>query len=67
MGLETFTQQFKQDYILDEMEINFKKPIFIQDDLITSKVQKNSETDFTISIQTTEKESALIKIKFKNK
>ena len=49
------------------MEINFKKPIFIQDDLITSKVQKNSETDFTISIQTTEKESALIKIKFKNK
>ena len=67
MGLETFTQQFKQDYILDEMEINFKKPVFIQDDLIISKIQKNSETDFTISIQTTEKESALIKIKFKNK
>ena len=66
-AMETFTQQFKQDYILDEMEINFKKPVFIQDNLITSKIQKNSKTDFTISIQTIEKESALIKIKFKNK
>ena len=63
--MEIFTQQFKQDYILDEMEINFKKPIFIQDNIVTAKVQKNSDTDFTISIGTSEKEAALIKTSFK--
>ena len=63
--METFTQQFKQNYILDEMEINFKKPIFIQDNIVTAKVQKNSDTDFTVSIGTPEKEAALIKTSFK--
>lgn len=63
-AMETFTQQFKQNYVLDEMEINFKKPIFIQDNTITAKVQNNTETDFTISIGTTEKEAALIKVLF---
>ena len=66
-AMETFTQQFKQDYILDEMEINFKKPVFIQDNIITAKVQNNSETDFIISIETTEKEAALIKATFKKR
>ena len=66
-AMETFTQQFKQDYILDEMEINFKKPVFIQDNIVTAKVQNNSETDFTISIGTPEKEAALVKASFKQK
>lgn len=66
-AMETFTQQFKQDHILDEMEINFKKPVFIQDNIVTAKVQNNSETDFTISIGTPEKEAALVKARFKQK
>ena len=66
-AMETFTQQFKQDYILDEMEINFRKPIFIQDTTVIAKVQNNSEIDFTISIGTPEKEAALIKATFKLK
>ena len=66
-AMETFTQQFKQDHILDEMEINFKKPVFIQDNIVTAKVQNNSETDFTISIGTPEKEAALVKASFKQK
>lgn len=64
-AMETFTQQFKQDHILDEMEINFKKPVFIQDNIVTAKVQNNSETDFTISIGTQDKEAALVKASFK--
>ena len=49
------------------MEINFKKPVFIQDNIVTAKVQNNSETDFTISIGTPEKEAALVKASFKQK
>ena len=49
------------------MEINFKKPVFIQDNIVTAKIQKNSETDFTISIGTPEKEAALVKASFKQK
>ena len=64
-AMETFDEQFKKDSLLDEMKINFKKPVFKQDNIITAKVQKNSETDFTISIGTPEKEAALIKASFK--
>lgn len=66
-AMETFDEQLKKDFILDEMEINFKKPVFKQDDIITAKVQKNIDTDFTISIGTLEKEAALIKVKFNKK
>jgi acyl-ACP thioesterase len=66
-AMETFEEQFKKNFILDEMEINFKKPVFKQDDIITAKVQKNSGTNFTISIGTQEKEAALIKALFKQK
>ena len=66
-AMETLDEQFKKNFILDEMEINFKKPIFKQDNIITSKVQNNSETDFTISIGTPEKEAALVKTKFLQK
>lgn len=65
-AMETFTTQFKQEYFLNEMEINFKKPTFEQDKIIT-KTQKNSETNFTISIGTQEKESALIRVNFTKK
>ena len=64
-AMETFDEEFKKNFILDEMEINFKKPVFKQDNIITAKVQKNSDTDFTISIGTPEKEAALIKTSFK--
>ncbi|WP_413853737.1 acyl-[acyl-carrier-protein] thioesterase [Candidatus Ruminimicrobium bovinum] len=63
-AMETFTPQFKKDYSLNEMEINFKKPVFIEDNTVTAKVQNNSETDFTISMGTPEKEAALVKILF---
>ena len=66
-AMETFDEQFKKDFVLDEMEINFKKPVFKQDNIITAKVQKNSDTNFTISIGTSEKEAALINIKFNKK
>ena len=66
-AMETFEEQFKKDFVLDEMEINFKKPFFKQDDTITAKVQKNYDTDFTVSIGTKEKEAALINIKFRKK
>jgi acyl-ACP thioesterase len=66
-AMETFEEQFKKDFVLDEMEINFKKPVFKQDDTITAKVQKNYDTDFTVSIGTKEKEAALINIKFRKK
>lgn len=66
-AMEAFTKQFKKDNILDEMEINFKKPTFIEDNVITVKTQNNTELNFTISIGTQEKESALIKVSFKNK
>ncbi len=66
-AMETFSQQFKKDFVLDEMEINFKKPVFIQDNIVTAKIQNNSETDFTISIGTPEKEAALIKAKFQKR
>ena len=66
-AMETFNEQFKKDFVLDEMEINFKKPIFKQDNIITAKIQKNTDTDFTISIGTTEKEAALVKTKFLRK
>lgn len=65
--METFDEQFKKDFVLDEMEINFKKPVFKQDNIITAKVQKNSTTNFTISIGTPEKEAALIKTTFRLK
>ena len=64
-AMETFEEQFKKDFVLDEMEINFKKPVFKQDNIITAKVQKNTDKDFTISIGTSEKEAALIKASFK--
>ena len=63
-AMEAFTQEFKQNYVLNEVEINFKKPVFIEDNIVTAKVQNNSETDFTISIGTPEKEAALIKVLF---
>lgn len=66
-AMEAFSSDFKQNFILNEMEINFKKPVFEQDNFITAKIQKNSETDFVISIGTPEKEAALIKINFKKK
>lgn len=66
-AMETFDEQFKKDFVLDEMEINFKKPVFKQDDVITAKVQKNSETEFVISIGNPEKEASLIHAKFKKK
>jgi len=62
--METFDEQFKKDFILDEMEINFKKPVFKQDNVITAKIQKNTDMDFTVSIGTPEKEAALVKILF---
>ncbi len=66
-AMESFDEQFKKNFILDEMEINFKKPVFKQDNIITAKIQKNDETNFTISIGTPEKEAALIKTIFKKK
>jgi acyl-ACP thioesterase len=66
-AMESFDEQFKKNFILDEMEINFKKPVFKQDNIITAKIQKNDETNFTISIRTPEKEAALIKTIFKKK
>ena len=63
-AMETFDEQFNKTFILNEMEINFKKPVFKQDNVITAKVQNNTETDFTISIGTPEKEAALVKILF---
>lgn len=66
-AMEAFTQEFKQNYVLNEMEINFKKPVFIEDNIVTAKVQNNSETDFTISIGTPEKEAALLKTSFLRK
>ena len=65
--MEAFPAEFKQKNTLTEMEINFKKPVFEQDNFVTAKVQKDSETDFTISIGTQEKEAALIKTIFKLK
>ena len=64
-AMEIFDEEFKKNFILDEMEINFKKPVFKQDNIITAKVQNNSETNFTISIGTPEKEAALVKATFK--
>ena len=66
-AMETFDEQFKKDFVLDEMEINFKKPVFKQDNVISAKVQKNSETEFIISIGTPEKEAALVKASFRQK
>ena len=65
--MESFSEEFKKNFVLDEMEINFKKPVFIEDNVITAKVQNNSETNFTVSIETSEKEAALIKTKFLQK
>ena len=64
-AMEAFSSDFKQNFILNEMEINFKKPVFIEDNIVTAKVQNNSETAFTISIGTPEKEAALVKASFK--
>ncbi|MBR3628264.1 MAG: hypothetical protein IKN42_05400 [Elusimicrobia bacterium] len=66
-AMETFDEKFKKDFILDEMEINFKKPVFKQDNIITAKVQNNTDINFTISIETQEKEAALIRTIFKKK
>ena len=66
-AMETFDEQFKKNFILEEMEINFKKPVFMEDTAITAKVQNNSENNFTISIGTPEKEAALVKILFHKK
>lgn len=66
-AMETFSSQFKQDFFLDEMEINFKKPTVEEDEFVIAKTQNNSDTNFTISIGTQEKESALIKVNFKKK
>jgi acyl-ACP thioesterase len=66
-AMEMFDEQFKKNFILNEMEINFKKPVFKQDNIIVAQVQNNSETDFTIRIGTPEKESALIKATFKKR
>ena len=47
------------------MAVNyFKKPVFIEDNIVTAKIQKDSETDFTVSIGTSEKEAALLKLNF---
>ena len=64
-AMETFSEQLKKDFDLAEMEINFKKPVFIQDNTVTAKIQKNTDTDFIISIGTPEKEAALVKATFK--
>lgn len=66
-AIETFSKEFKENFVLEEMEINFKKPIFIEDNNVTAKIQKNNETDFTISIGTAEKEAALLRLKFQKK
>lgn len=64
-AMETFTKEIKDNFVLEEMEINFKKPVFIEDNIVTAKTQKDSETDFTISIGTAEKEAALLKLCFR--
>ena len=63
-AMETFSKEFKENFTLEEMEINFKKPVFIEDNIVTAKIQKDSETDFTVSIGTSEKEAALLKLNF---
>ncbi len=64
-AMECFTKEFKEKFILEEMEINFKKSVFIEDKFITAKIQNNGETEFLISIGTREKESALIRTRFR--
>ena len=63
-AMESFSKDFKENFVLEEMEINFKKPVFIEDNFITAKIQNNSDTEFTVSIGTAEKEAALLKLKF---
>ncbi len=63
-AMETLSKEFKEKFTLEEMEINFKKPVFIEDNIITAKTQNEGETDFTISIGTAEKEAVLLKLKF---
>lgn len=66
-AMEAFSTEFKQKHTLTEMEINFKKPVFEQDNFVTAKIQNNAETDFTVSIETPQKEAALVKANFKQK
>ncbi len=64
-AMETFSRQYKENFALDEMEINFKKPVFKEDNFVTAKTQNLNDDEFIISVGTAEKEAALIKVKFR--